>query len=253
MKIFTIALNTMREIIRDKVFYTILALGSIAILGIKLITPLTLGEEVRLIRDFGLSMISMMGILITILISTRMVYDEIQRKTIYTIIPKSLKRWEFIIGKYMGFVLAIVIVVLALGMVFIGYMLILGLAFNTNILLAIVFQLMELLLVSAIAILFSTFTSPVGSGIFTFAIYFIGHFTADILVLGELTKSEMIKKVSSFIYYILPNLSYFNIRSEVVHNLPIDLHFVLFSVVYGLAYTIILLTISVLFFEKKDL
>lgn len=253
MRIFTIALNTKREIVRDKVLYTILGLGAIAILGIKLIAPLALGEEVRLIRDFGLSMISMMGILITIFISTRMVYDEIQRKTIYTIIPKSLRRWEFIIGKYLGFVLAIMIVVLALGMVFICYMLILGLPFNSNILLAIVLQIIELLLVSAIAILFSTFTSPIGSGIFTFALYFIGHFTTDILLLGELTRSEMIKKVSSVIFYILPNLSYFNIRSEVVHNLPIDLHFVLFSVIYGLAYTIILLSISVLFFEKKDL
>ncbi len=253
MKIFAIAQNTMREVLRDKVLYAILGLGMIAILSIKLIAPLAVGEEVRLIRDFGLSVISIIGILITIFISTRMVYDEIQKKTIYTIIPKSLRRWEFVVGKYSGVIMAILIVTLTMSFVFVIYMLILRVPVTTNIFLAILIQFLELLVVSAVAILFSTFTSPIGSGIFTIAIYIIGHFTSDILILGELTKSVILKNVSSFMYYVLPNLSYFNVRSEVVHNLSIDLHRALFSIGYGLMYSIILLSLGILLFEKKDL
>lgn len=253
MKIFAVSVNTMREVIRDKVLYVILALGFISIFSIKLIAPLSLGEESRLIRDFGLTMISIIGILITIFVSTRLVYDEIQRKTIYTIIPKSVKRWEFIVGKYLGVGMAIFMIIVVLTLVFMGYIFVFGTAFTINILGAVLLQCVELLLVAALAILFSTFTSPIGSGIFTFAIYFIGHFTGDVLILGELTKSTMIKNLTAFFYYVLPNLSYFNVRPETVHNLPITLHYIIFSIAYGLAYIIILLSIAFLVFEKKDL
>jgi len=242
-----------REVIRDRIIHVILVLGFIAILSIRLIAPLSLGEEMRLVRDFGLSMISISGILVTVFISTRLVYDEIQRKTIYTIVTKSVSRWEFIFGKYLGVSTAIFLITLVLSLVFIGYMLLFGLPITTNLLIAVFLQFLELLLVSAIAILFSTFVSPISSGIFTFALYFIGHFTSDLLILGEIGKIKTVKYLATFFYYILPNLSYFNIRSEAVHNIPITFNHIFFSSAYGLAYIIVLLSMAILIFERKDL
>ncbi len=253
MKTIAVSINTMREVIRDKVLLIILVLGLISIMSVKLIAPLSFGEEVRLIKDFGLSMISIIGILITVFVSTRLVFDEVQRKTIYMIIPKSVKRWQFIVGKYLGIIFALSLIIGILGFIFILYLIVFKVAFSTNIIVAIFLQFMEIIIVSAVAILFSTFSSPMSSGVFTFAIYFCGHFTADILVLGELTKSPILKNISTALYYILPNLSYFNVRAAIANNLSLDLNATIFAVAYGLAYTIILLSLAIVIFERKDL
>lgn len=253
MRIVAITLNTAREIIRDRVLYAILIFGIILIFSIRLIAPMSLGEELRIIRDFGLSIISILGILVTIFIGTRLLYDEIQRKTIYTVIPKSVRRWEFILGKYMGVALALLFVTVVLGLGFIFYMLVFKLPITANIFKTILLEYIELMLVSAIAIFFSTFASPIGSGIFTFVMYFIGHFTRDILIFGKMTRSALIEFIAANIYYFLPNLSYFNTRAEAVHDLSISIYYLFFSVSYGLIYVIVILCIAVLFFEKKDL
>jgi len=253
MRILAIATNTAREVIRDKVLYAILIIGTILIFSVRFIAPMSVGEELRLIRDFGLSIISIFGILVTLFIGTRLIYDEIQRKTIYTIIPKSVKRWEFILGKYLGVALALLFVTAFLSLGFLCYMVFFNLPITLNIFKAILLELIELMLLSAFAIFFSTFASPIGSGIFTFILYFIGHFTRDILMFGKLARSEFIEFIAAQIYYVLPNLSYFATRTEAVHDLDINSYYLSFSIAYGLFYIVIVLAIAVLIFQKKDL
>ncbi len=253
MRIPAIALNTAREVIRDRILYAILILGTILIFAVRFIAPMSVGEELRIIRDFGLSIISIFGILITLFIGTRLIYDEIERKTIYTIIPKSVKRWEFILGKYLGVILALLFVTVVLTLGFMCYMILFNLPITANIFKAILLEFIELMLLSAFAIFFSTFSSPIGSGIFTFVLYFIGHFTRDILVFGKLARSVFVEFIASQIYYVLPNLSYFATRTEAVHDLSVNSYYLSFSIAYGLFYVVIILSIAILIFEKKDL
>ncbi len=253
MKIVAITINTTKEILRDRTFYAIIIFGLLIILSSKLIAPLSLDEDLRIVRDIGTSAISIFGILIAIIIGTRLVYDEIKRKTIYTILPKPVQRWQFILGKYLGISLALLIVVLVLTAGFVVYSLIFKYPLTLNLPKTIYFILLELLLIAAIAILLSTFTTPIGSGIFTFAIYFIGHFTQDLLAFAQIAKSLILKDLSTLFYYILPNLSYLNSKTEFVHNLPITNQWLIFVSAYTIAYIIILLSIAVIIFEKKDL
>ncbi|HIE05347.1 MAG TPA: ABC transporter permease [bacterium (Candidatus Stahlbacteria)] len=253
MRIWAIMISTSQEILRDKILFTILGCGIVAIFCVKLIVPLSVGEEQRIITDFGLSAISIFGILITIFIGTRLVYEEIKLKTIYTILSKPIRRWEFIMSKYLGIILSIVIVTAVLTGGFIVYLLIFKLPINRSIFLSILLELFELMIIASITLVFSTFTNPIGSGIFTFAFYFIGHFTRDILFFGYMTKIPVVKQLATVIYYIIPNLSYFNTRAEAVHNLPIFGEQLLFTISYGLCYMIIFVCVASLILEGRDL
>ncbi len=253
MKILAITINTAKEILRDRVLCVIFAFGLLVIFSSKLIAPLSLDEDIRIVRDMGLSVITIFGILIAVIIGTRLVYDEIQRKTIYTILPKPVRRWEFILGKYLGVSFALIFVVIFFSIVFVCYLLLFKYPLSGNLLKALILIIWELLLIASIATAFSTFTTPIGSGVFTFAMYFIGHFTRDLLSFGEISKSILLKYLTTVLYYVLPNLSYFNAKLEFVHNLDISRERLIFSLSYGLFYIIILLSIAVIVFEKKDL
>jgi hypothetical protein len=117
---------------------------------------------------------------------------------------------------------------------------------------AVLLTFFELTVITAIAILFSTFATPVGSGVFAFAIFLLGHVTRDLRALGEISNSAVVKLVTSFAYYVLPNLSNFNIRGEVVHNVPVPWSQIVYPITYGLIYTIIVLGISMVIFQRRD-
>ncbi len=253
MKVLAIATNTAKEILRDRVLYAILVLGLLVIFSSKLVAPLSLDEDLRIVRDLGLSAIAVFSLLIGVIVGTRLVYDEIQRKTIYTILPKPVRRWQFILGKYLGISSALVLVVIFLAAGFLVYSLVFGYPVTPGFGPALLLTLLELLLVAAIAITFSTFTTPIGSGVFTFAIFFLGHFTHDLIAFGEMSQSALFRQLARVFYYVLPNLSYFNAKSEFVHNLPITADWITFAVSYCLFYVLVLLSIAVIVFERRDL
>jgi len=252
MRTVAIALNTFKESIRDKVLYGLVVFGTIFIGASRILKPLTIGEELKITKDIGLASISFFGLLIAVFVGTRLVYQEMEKKTIYTIIPKPVERWQFLLGKYIGLVLVIATVVVIMTLwVFIVLFVTTG-RFDSNLLLAISYIFLELMVVTAIALFFSTFTTYIASGIFIFMLYFVGHLTRDILVFAEKTSSKFIMIFSHIIYFFLPNLSNFNIKGEVVHNVPIDRSFLFFSLSYGLIYIIFLLLVSIIIFQQRD-
>ena len=252
MRISAIALNTFKESIRDKVLYGLVIFGVIFIGAARLLKPLTIGEELKITKDIGLASISFFGLLIALFVGTRLVYQEIEKKTIYTIVSKPVERWQFLLGKYLGLILVIATVVIIMTVwVYIVLFVTTG-RFDSNLLLAILYIFFELMVVTAVALFFSTFTTYIISGVFTLMLYFIGHLLRDILVFAETTKSGFVMVISHIIYFILPNLSNFNIKGEVVHNVPIARSFLIFSFSYGFIYIIFLLLLSMIIFERRD-
>ncbi len=196
MKVLHIARNTFRECVRDKVLYNlvifaVLIIGSSLILG-----TITIGDVRQIIINLGLSTISFFGTLIAILIGIQLVHKEIDKKTVYSLLSKPVARHEFILGKYLGLsmTLAVNVSVMILGV----YLAVLYLrhsfqASDVQILLAGILILIELMLVIAIALLFSTFSTPALSALFTFCLYVIGHFNADIRHYGLSSDSWITK------------------------------------------------------------
>jgi ABC-type transport system involved in multi-copper enzyme maturation permease subunit len=252
MKIKTIALNTFKEAIRDRILYLLFFFSAVALIFSRLLAMLTVGDKVKIIKDVGLASIALFGMLMAILIGTGLVYKEIDKKTIFTLISKPIHRWQFLLGKFFGLVLTLFIMTLLMSLIFLVIVF-----FNTSkiegrLLLAVLFIFIELVLITAVAILFSCFSTPILSSLFSVSFYLIGHFSWGLQTLIQKTKSGPARVLFQGIYALLPDLENFNFKTEVVYGLTVQPKFYFYSALYGLAYTFFLLVLAILIFKKRD-
>lgn len=251
MKVLSIALNTFRENLRDKLLYNLLVFALLMIGSSLLLMRLTLGEFHRLLLDVGLGSINVFGVLIAIFVGIGLVNKEIEKKTIYTIVSKPVARYQFLIGKYLGLTLTLFVNALIMA----GGLLLVLFAQNVPIesvlfkSLGLIF--MEFMVITAVALLCSTFTSATLSAIFTLATYVIGHLTADLKTFGE-KMDEGMRVVVTGLYYILPNLERFNLKGNVIHHIEVSGTDLLLIVVYGLTYIAFLLMSASIIFQRRD-
>jgi Cu-processing system permease protein len=251
MRILSIALNTFRENLRDKLLYNLLFFALLMIGSSILLSTLTLGEWDRLILDLGLSSINIFGVLISIFIGIGLVSKEIEKKTIYTIVSKPVPRYEFLLGKYAGLVITLLIntVVMVLGLLVVLYYRNVPVELIMFESLALVFG--EFLIITALALVFSTFTSATLSAIFTLAIYIIGHLSADLKMFGD--KMGVVgKSILTGVYYIVPNLERFNLKGQVIHHIQVSAADVVMTGTYGLSYAAFLLVLASIIFQRRD-
>jgi ABC-type transport system involved in multi-copper enzyme maturation permease subunit len=252
MRITSVILNTFREAIRDKVFIVIIVFSILVMVSGRVIKPLALGQEEKVIKDIGLNAITLFSVLIAILVGGRLVYKEIEKRTIYLILSRPLHRWQFIVGKFFGLLMVLFESILIMTGAFYVILLVLGIPANFYLVWSIILTFFELWIVTAVAIFFSTFSTPITSAIFSFALYFIGHLTPDLKALGAIAKSAQIKFMSDVLYYILPNLSNFNIKAEVVHNVMVAPKIIALTIVYAIIYSAVVIFLSALIFQKRD-
>jgi len=252
MKIQAIALNTFKEAIRDRILYLLFFFAVVALAFSRLLAVLTVGDRVKIIKDVGLASISIFGVLMAILIGTGLVYKEIDKKTITTLLSKPIQRWQFLLGKFFGLVLTLLIMTLAMGLIFLVIVLFHTGKLEGRMLLAILFIFLELVLITAVAILFSCFSTPILSSIFSLSFYLIGHLSWGLETLIQKTRSGAARMALRGFSAILPDLENFNFKTEIVHGLAIDPRFYFFSALYGLVYTLFILALAVLIFKKRD-
>jgi ABC-type transport system involved in multi-copper enzyme maturation permease subunit len=255
MKILLIAHNTFRECVRDKILYNLVLFGVLIIVSSLILGSITIGDVTQVIINLGLSTLTVFGTLIAIFIGIQLVYKEIDKKTLYSLLAKPVHRYEFLLGKFLGLILtlAVNIAVMVLGIfASIFYLRHSIHSSDIHILLAGILILDELMLVVAIAILFSSFSTPALSALFTFALYAIGHFNTDIRVYGSTSMSFLTKALSQFLYYLLPNFGNFDIISQTAHGGFIASEVYLYSLLYGLVYSACILLFSILVFQRKN-
>jgi ABC-type transport system involved in multi-copper enzyme maturation permease subunit len=252
MKIRAIAFHTLKEAIRDRILYLILFFAVVCIGFSRLLALLTIGDRVKIIKDVGLSSLSLFGALMAILIGTGLVYKEIDKKTIYTLLSKPIHRYQFLLGKFFGLVLTLFIMLLLMSIIFLALIFFHTFKIEWQMLIAILYIFLELCLITSVALLFSCFSTPILSSIFSLAFYLIGHTAWGLETLIIKIKSGLGKAVAQALYQFLPDLENFNFRTEVVHNLPIPPSIFLFSTLYGIFYTLFVLTIALLIFRKRD-
>lgn len=252
-KIIAIALNTFRESIRDRIFYSLLFFAVVLILFSMVLGNLTIGDPLKIIKDFGLGSISIVGTLIAIFVGIGMVYKEMEKKTIFLILSKPLARWQFLIGKYCGLSLTILVEVVVMSL----FLFILCYLYSRDVPWALLYAIVpiyfEILLILAIAFFFSTFSTSFLSGMFTLSIFIIGHLTRDLKNIAETTEDSLLQGLSNAMYYVLPNLEFLNFKTRVVHHLSITLAEVMFSLTYALFYTIAVLLIGIFIFQRRDI
>jgi ABC-type transport system involved in multi-copper enzyme maturation permease subunit len=261
MRVLAIARNTLRENIRDKILYNLILFALLMILSSFVLGQLTLGYNDKVIVDIGLSSISMIGTLIAIFIGIGLVYKELERRTVYALLAKPVHRWEFILGKFLGLLLTLLINVAVMT---IGVWL--TLAYNGNVgfqsyvrlLPAIYLIYLSLSLTTAVALVFSSFSTPALSALFTFFLWLIGHFNADLIQFATVTKSAVAEYAAKFLYYVLPNISNFdrvdsrNVIQSAAYYEPLPAAAIGWATGYAVLYCAVLLALAAAIFSRRD-
>lgn len=261
----TIAANVFRESVRDRVPYNLVVFAIFLIGSSYLLGQLTAGQDVKIIKDLGLAATSIFGLFIAIFIGIGLVSKEVERRSIYALLSKPISRPQFIAGKYAGLVLTLAVNVgvmtLALYVV-LAYMTFLATpdsraAWETPgtdpaLLKAMLLIFVELMLVTAIALFFSTFSSPILSAAFTFGVYVAGHFNADLRNYSEVVDSAVATVFARVLYHVLPDLSAFDVKTQVVHGMAVPAGYIATTVAYGFAYIAALLFVATYSFSRRD-
>ncbi len=252
MKIKAIALNTFREAIRDRVLYLLLFFALASLLFSRLLALLTVGDRVKIVTDVGLASISLFGTLMAILMGTGLVYKEIDKKTIYTLLSKPIHRHQFLLGKYFGLVLTLFVMLFLMTMIFFVIYFLHALKIEWSMLIALFYVFIELCLITAVALFFSCFSTPILSSIFSLAFYLIGHLSWGLETLLKKMTPGVGKVTARIFYTFLPDLENFNFKTEIVHHLPIPSQVLFYSTLYGIFYTVFVLFLAILIFRKRD-
>jgi ABC-type transport system involved in multi-copper enzyme maturation permease subunit len=249
--ILTIARNTFKEVLRDKVFYNVFVFALLMIGSALLLGTLTIGEQSKIIKDIGLASIDLFGVLIAIFVGVGLISKEIEKRTIYTIIAKPVHRYQFLLGRFAGLVFTMWVNTAVMLVAFCVILVVGGTSPDSGLMKAVGLMTVAQLIVLSVAMLFSTFTTPTLSGIFTLALYVIGELTPDLKTLSE-KLSGVSRGLLSGSYYLLPNLALFNVKGEAVHGVPITAGYMLTAIGYGVSYAAVVLLLSCFVFQRRD-
>lgn len=251
-----VAINTFREAVRDRVLYNLIFFALIMIGAAIIVGQISIGIERQVIVNLGLSAISIIGLIMAIFIGVGLVYKEIEKRTLYSLLSKPLPRWEFLTGKYVGLLITLTVNTFFMTLGLAAALFYVGRPFvhsDVSILIAIYFILLELALVTAFALFFSCFSSPMLSTLFTLGIYVAGVFAPDIRNLGDLTRDSIIQSVARAVYYLLPNFHNFNAIAVAAHGDAIPLALLWQNTLYALVYVVLLLLASSAVFSRRNL
>jgi len=254
-RIAAIARNAFREAVRDRVLYNLVLFVLLLTAASIFIGELSGGQERKVIVDLGLSAMLLFGMFIAIFVGVGLVYKEIERRTIYAVFSKPVGRGEFLVGKYLGLCLTLLVNVVVMG---VGVSLALVYVSRgwdpliPTIWPAVLMIYMELMLLTAIALLFSSFSSPALSALLTFLIFIIGHFSADLKSFAVSMGSTSARWVFTGLYYLLPNLANYSFITPAAHGQAPSVGFVFATALYAFVYITVVLAAATLVFSRRN-
>jgi ABC-type transport system involved in multi-copper enzyme maturation permease subunit len=250
-----IASNTFREAVRDRVLYNLVGFALLLVGAAILVGQISIDIEHLVVINLGLTAVSLFGMVIAIFVGIGLVSKEIEKKTLYTVLSRPVRRWEFIVGKFFG--LAGTLVVNTFFMAIGVFAALLYVSHHLHapdawVLIAVYFIVLQFLMITALALLFSSFSSPLLSAVFAFSLFVIGTFAEDLRGFAALT-SGMARWVATGLAYLIPNFSALNIIGSVAHGQPVPGHLILYNSIYALFYAAMALSGAVLIFEHRNL
>lgn len=261
-----VAVAVFRESVRDKVFYNLVLFALLLVGASILIGQLTAGQDVKIIKDLGLTATSLFGLFISIFVGINLVSKEVERRSVYPLFAKPIRRSEFVVGKYAGLLLTLLVnvVVMTIALYTVLFFLSRGVpdniqrawdapALDPALLEAIALIYVDLALVTALAVLFSTYSSPMLSAVFTLGLYVVGQFNADLKRFDEIVSSPAAAWIGKACYYVLPDFARFDVKLAVVHGIPVTAGYLAWTTMYAVVYIAALLFLACVIFARRDL
>ena len=260
-----IAAAVFKESVRDRVPYAMVVFAVLLIAASYLIGQLTAGQDMKTIKDLGLAALSIFGLFIAVFIGIGLVSKEVEKKSVFGLLSKPVSRTQFILGKYAGLVMTLAVNLGVMTMAFFAILYYMNAttpagvraawpspAMDPRLLLAIGLIFAELMIVTALALFFSSFSSPLLATLLTLGLWVAGHFNADLRNFENVVDNAVVVAVARGAYYVLPNLAPFDVKAEVVYGMPIAMRAVSFTLVYAVVYIALLLTATVTVFRRRD-
>ena len=254
-RILHIASNTFREAVRDRVLYNLIAFALLLSGAAIFVGQISIEIEKLVVINLGLTAVSLFGIVITIFIGIGLVSKEIEKRTLYTVLSRPVRRWEFIIGKFFGLAGTLVVNTFFMAIGVFGALLYVAHKFerpDALILLALYFIVLQFLIICALALLFSSFSSPLLSAVFAFSLFVIGSFAEDLRGFASMAHG-VARWLATGAAYLVPNFSAFNVISSIAHGQPVAAQLILHNSLYALVYSAMALSGAVLIFERRNL
>jgi len=251
-----VALNTFREAVRDRVLYNLVFFALVMIAASILVGQVSIGIEEMVIVTLGLSAISVIGLLIAVFIGVGLVSKEMEKRTLYALLAKPVKRWEFLLGKFGGLVLTLTVNTAAMAA---GLFLALSLVkqgtehVEEPVLVAVYFILLKLALVVALALLFSCFTTPLLSILYTAGLYIAGLFVTEMRNFQSETMSRALQTLLRWLSYLLPNFENFDVMAAAAHGRAIPGVLIAQNSAYAALYCAVVLTVAAAIFTRRNL
>jgi ABC-type transport system involved in multi-copper enzyme maturation permease subunit len=263
--VWLIAVAVFRESVRDRVPYAMVVFAVLLMAASYLIAQMTAGQDMKIVKDLGLAALSLFGLFIAVFIGIGLVSKEVEKKSVFGLLSKPVSRTQFILGKYAGLVMTLAV---NLGVMTLAFYAVLYYMFLTSpegtraawpapamdprLMIAVAMIFAELMLVTALALFFSTFSSPLLATLLTIGLWVAGHFNADLRNFEAVVSSAAAAWVARGLYYVLPNLAPFDVKSEAVYGMPISLRHVALTLSYAAVYITTLLTASTAIFRRRD-
>lgn len=250
-RILAIARNTVREVVRERVVLVLALFGVSLVVASQVFSPLAMGEGRKIVTDFGLAGATVLATMLAIFLGSSLLHKELDRRTIYAVMAKPIRRADFLLGKFAGLWATTALLLagmtgIVLAVVTVSYhetpWVVLG---------ALVLTLVELAVVTAIVVFFSSFTTPALTAFFTMATVVAGHFAEDLHFFGG-GGSAAIAGITEGVYWALPHLTLFNARGLVAHGIAVEPERLAFALAYGALYTAAALVAAGAIFERRE-
>jgi ABC-type transport system involved in multi-copper enzyme maturation permease subunit len=254
-RIAHIAYNTFREAVRDRVLYNLIVFALLMSGASLLVGQISIDIERLVVINLGLTAVSLFGMVIAIFIGIGLVSKEIERRTLYTVLSRPVRRWEFIVGKFFGLAGTLVVntFCMAIG-VFVALLYVSHRIQKQEgwVLVALYFIILQFLMITALTLFFSSFSSALLSAVFAFSLFVIGSFAEDLRGFASLTHG-ITRWLATGLAYVVPNFSALNVISSVAHSQPVAGQLVLYNSAYALVYATVAISAAVLVFERRNL
>ncbi|HLW84442.1 MAG TPA: ABC transporter permease [Candidatus Sulfotelmatobacter sp.] len=254
-RIVHIASNTFREAVRDRVLYNLIAFAVLLSGSAILVGQISIDIERLVVINLGLTAVSLFGVVIAIFIGIGLVSKEIEKRTLYTVLSRPVRRWEFIVGKYFGLAGTLVVNTFFMAIGVFGALLYVAHKLTSSdamIFVALYFIVLEFLIICALALLFSSFSSPLLSAVFAFSLFVIGSFAEDLRGFAGMAHGPT-RWLATGAAYAVPNFSAFNVINLVAHGHPPSGQLILQNTLYALFYAGMALSGAVLIFDRRNL
>jgi ABC-type transport system involved in multi-copper enzyme maturation permease subunit len=253
MRVIQVAVHTLKETIRDRVFAASLVFAGIIIAGSAAVSPLAAGQRDKVVKDIGLASIAGIGVFVAVFVGASLLHREMDKRTIYTLLARPVSRTQYLLGKYLGIVLTLGLNVAAMGAIFV---LLVGLhlhSLDAGHLAAIYLIAVELAVLASFSMFFSVISSPALAGLFTLSVFLVGHLARDVQRFAALLPPGTARSAARAAAFVLPDLELFNVKGMAVYGKPVPHELLLWATLYGIGLIAAALLAATATFRRKDL